>query len=69
VSAASTFEPGLGLGLLAEANVQKIGDDRVRIHTGGAGEPAARALLEWLKAREDVVKVRYHRGTGAIDVR
>ena len=50
-------------------DVQRIGQDRVRIRTADAGEPAAEALIAWLGRQREVVKVRYHMGTGAIDVR
>src|SRR5262245_3003635 len=52
-----------------ELDVQRIGSDRVRIRTADAGEAAAEAMLEWLRLRREVTKVRYHMGTGVIDVR
>jgi Cu2+-exporting ATPase len=54
---------------LPAPDLQRIGEGRVRIHTGGAGDIAAEALLVWLRKRREVEAVDYDRSTGAIEVR
>jgi heavy metal translocating P-type ATPase len=49
--------------------LRRVGEGRVRIDAGGAGELAAEALLAWLRKRREVEGVDYDRTTGAIDVR
>ncbi len=53
----------------AALDLQRLGEGRVRIQTGGAGELAAEALLVWLRKRREVEGVDYDRATGAIEVR